>query len=339
VWLRVAALVRRHPRKLAAGIFAVLIVCAAGNLVHHGTIGFGEGASSNTNSAKGTKVLEAHFPAGLSSPMAVLVNIDRAEEALPVLRRLPEIDTALPAGVDERSALALLAVIIDVNPYGEKATHIVRDIRKALKVVDPGATVAGTTAENLDVETTNARDTRVIVPVVLCLMLVVLMVLLRALVAPLYLVLSVIASFTATMGVATVFLTKVVGSSGLTFNLPLMAFIFLVALGIDYTIFLMHRVRVEAATHGTREGVLRALVATGGVVTGAGVILAGTFATLTLIPLAPLAQIGATVAFGILLDTFVVRALLVPALTVIAGETAWWPSERPQRMEAPATVR
>jgi RND superfamily putative drug exporter len=334
VWTRVAGLVRRRPRALAATIFAVLLVFAAGNLVHHGTIGFGQGASSDTNSAKGTTVLEAHFPAGLSSPMAVLVNLDRAEDALPVLRRIPRIATALPAGVNERQALALLAVIIDANPYGEEAIDIVRDIRRALRVIDPGATVAGTTAENLDVETTNARDTRVIVPVVLALMLLVLIAMLRALVAPLYLVVSIIASFAATMGVATMFLTQVVGSEGLTFDLPLMAFIFLVALGIDYTIFLMHRVRVEAAGHGTREGALRGLVATGGVVTGAGIILAGTFATLTLTPLAPLAQIGATVAFGILLDTFVVRALLVPALTVIAGERAWWP-----RVVARAPVR
>jgi RND superfamily putative drug exporter len=270
-------------------------------------------------------VLDAHFPAGISSPLAVLVDLDRVAEALPVVRRVPAVDAALPAGVDERNALALLAVILETNPYGSEAIDVVRDLREALHVVAPGAAVGGTTAENLDVESTNARDTRVIIPAVLVLVLLVLIALLRALVAPIYLVLSVIASYAATMGIATLVFSVVFGAEGLTFNLALMAFIFLVALGVDYTIFLMHRVRVESAEVGTREGVLRALIATGGVVTGAGVILAGTFATLTLIPLAPLAQIGATVAFGILLDTFVVRALLVPALTVLAGEWAWWP--------------
>jgi RND superfamily putative drug exporter len=331
VWPGVAARVSRHPRRIAAGIVAALLVCAAGNLAHHGTIGFGQGASSDTDSAEGTQVLDAHFPPGISSPLAVLVDLDRVAAALPVVRHVPAVDAALPAGVDERNALALLAVILETNPYGSDAIDVVRDLRKALHVVAPGAAVGGTTAENLDVETTNARDTRVIIPAVLVLVLLVLIGLLRALVAPIYLVLSVIASFAATMGIATLFFSVVLRSEGLTFNLPLMAFIFLVALGVDYTIFLMHRVRVESVRAGTREGVLRGLVATGGVVTGAGVILAGTFATLTLIPLAPLAQIGATVAFGILLDTFVVRALLVPALTVIAGDRAWWPGRSLER--------
>ncbi len=334
-WPRVAGLVARRPRRIVAVVVALLVVCAAGNLVHHGTIGFGEGAASDTDSAQGTRVLSAHFPAGISSPLAVLVNLDRVEAALPVVRKVPAVDAALPAGVDSRNALALLAVILETDPYGSKAIDVVRELRRALHVVDPDAAVGGTTAENLDVESTNSRDTLVILPAVLVLVLLVLIVLLRALVAPVYLVLSVLASYAATMGIATVVFTLVFGSEGLAFNLPLMAFIFLVALGIDYTIFLMHRVRVESEAMGTREGALQALVATGGVVTGAGVILAGTFATLTLIPLVPLQQIGATVAFGILLDTFVVRALLVPALTVIAGDRAWWP----QRLRAPRPDR
>ena len=328
VWPRVAAAVARHPRRIVATIVAVLLVCAAGNLIHHGTIGFGQGAQGDTDSAQGTRVLNAHFPAGISSPLAVLVNLDRVEASLPVVRNVRAVDAALPAGVDERNALALLAVILETDPYGAEAIEVVRDLRRALEVVDPGASVGGTTAENLDVETTNARDTRVIIPAVLVLVLLVLIALLRALVAPVYLVVSVLASFAATLGIATAVFTVVLDADGLAFNLPLMAFIFLVALGIDYTIFLMHRVREESGTLGTREGVLRALVVTGGVVTGAGVILAGTFATLVLIPLEPLAQIGATVALGILLDTFVVRALLVPALTFLAGDRAWWPGVR-----------
>lgn len=329
VWPRVAALVRHHPIRLIVVIAAVLVACAGGNLVHHGTIGFGQGVGASTDSARGTRALEAHFPPGLSSPVAVLVDVGAAEEALPVLRRLPAVHSVLPAGVSRGSDLALLAVILETDPYDQDAIDAVDAMRAALKPIDPAATVGGATAENLDVETINAHDTRVIVPAVLALVLLVLVVLLRALVAPLYLIAAVIASFAATLGVMTVVFSVVLDAEGLTFNLPLMAFIFLVALGVDYTIFLMHRTREDTREHGTREGVLLALVSTGGVVTGAGVILAGTFATLTLVPLAPLAQIGATVAFGVLLDTFVVRALLVPAITVALGDRIWWPARRP----------
>ena len=151
------------------------------------------------------------------------------------------------------------------------------------------------------------------------------MLLLRALVAPVYLIVTVIASFAATLGIATFALTRLLGEDGLTFNLVLLAFLFLVALGVDYNIFLMHRARREAGALGAREGILKALAVTGGVVTGAGLVLAGTFATLTILPLAALQQIGGTVAFGVLLDTFVVRALLVPAITYRLGDRAWWP--------------
>ena len=154
---------------------------------------------------------------------------------------------------------------------------------------------------------------------------------LRALVAPAYLIATVVASFAATLGLVHLRLHRALGSEGLAFNLVLMAFIFLVALGVDYNIFLMTRAREEAAARGTREGILAALVNTGGVVTGAGLILAGTFATLTLLPLEELVQIGATVAIGVLLDTFVVRALLIPAITYRLGDRAWWPCGRSGR--------
>ena len=159
-------------------------------------------------------------------------------------------------------------------------------------------------------------------PLVLLVVGLILIAVLRALVAPAYLIATVVASFAATLGLATFAFTEVFGMDGLAFNLELMAFIFLVALGVDYNIFLMTRAREEAAVRGTREGVLAALTATGGVITGAGLILAGTFATLTL-----LVQVGATVAVGVLLDTFVVRALLIPAITYRLGERAWWPSK------------
>lgn len=161
-------------------------------------------------------------------------------------------------------------------------------------------------------------------PLVLLVVGAILAAVLWALAAPLYLIATVVLSFAGSLGLAT-FAFSHLGSEGVAFDLTLLAFLFLVALGVDYNIFLMTRVREEARVHGTREGTLRALVATGGVVTGAGLILAGTFATLTLLPLEELIQIGATVAIGVLLDTFVVRALLIPALTYRLGDRAWWP--------------
>jgi RND superfamily putative drug exporter len=137
--------------------------------------------------------------------------------------------------------------------------------------------------------------------------------------------LTVVASFTATLGLVTFAFIELFGSPGMSFDLVLLSFIFLVALGVDYNIFLMTRAREEAVRRGTKEGILAALESTGTVVTGAGLILAGTFATLTLLPLEELVQIGATVAAGVLLDTFVVRSLLIPAITYLCGERAWWP--------------
>jgi RND superfamily putative drug exporter len=183
----------------------------------------------------------------------------------------------------------------------------------------------GSAGENYDVEQTNSRGTKLIVPAVLLLVGLILALVLRALVAPAYLIATVVASFAATLGLVTFGFTEILGSDGMAFDLVLLAFIFLVALGVDYNIFLMTRAREEAAALGTRGGVLAALENTGGVITGAGVVLAGTFATLTLLPLEELVQIGATVALGVLLDTFIVRALMIPAITYLCGERAWWP--------------
>ena len=177
---------------------------------------------------------------------------------------------------------------------------------------------------------------QLIVPLVLLVVGLILAMVLRALVAPAYLILTVVASFAATLGLCT-FAFSELGSEGIAFDLVLLSFLFLVALGVDYNIFLMARVREEAAVRGTREGTLLALVNTGGVVTGAGLILAGIFATLTLLPLEELVQIGATVAIGVLLDTFVVRALLIPAITYRLGERTWWPSRSASRSGANST--
>ena len=324
-WANVAALVRRRPRTIVAAVSALLLVLTLGNLINHGTIGFGQGETRPTNSSRGTAVLDANFPPGLGSPLTALVDLKEVGAALRGLKSLSTVKLALPVPPTGDAPKAILPIILRGNPYSGEAADAVKEIREKLSEVAPGSLVGGIPAENYDIETTNARDTRVIVPCVLLVVGLILAIVLRALVAPAYLIVTVVASFAATLGLITFGFTELLGSSGIAFNLVLLAFIFLVALGVDYNIFLMARAREEAAASGTREGILVALEHTGGVVTGAGLILAGTFATLTLLPLEELAQIGATVAIGVLLDTFVVRALLIPAITYLLGDRAWWP--------------
>ena len=325
-WERVAGLVRRRSGAIVVSVLALLAVLCLGNLTNHDTLGFGQGVTKPTNSSEGNEALERHFPPGLSSPLTAVVEADVAPAVVRGLQRLESVQLALPAPISGDASQALVALVLRGDPYGSDAAEAVKEIRGRLHAIAPGGLLAGIPAENLDIEQTNERDTKLIVPLVLLVVGLILVAVLRALTAPAYLIATVVLSFAATLGLATFAFTEVFGTEGLAFNLELMAFIFLVALGVDYNIFLMTRAREEAVARGTREGVLAALVHTGGVVTGAGLILAGTFATLTLLPLEELVQIGATVAFGVLLDTFLVRALLIPAITYRLGDRAWWPS-------------
>jgi len=323
LWNRVAALVRRRSRRIIVAVLAVLAVLALGNLTDHGTLGFGQGETRATNSSRGTEALEAHFPPGIGSPLTAVVEAEEVERVARGMTELAQVSQALPVPAAEQ---AVILLVLDGSPYSSEATEDVVDIRERLHELAPSALLGGIPAENYDIEQTNSRDTKLIVPLILLVVGLILAAVLRAVVAPVYLIATVVASFAATLGLATFAFTEVFGAAGLAFNLTLMSFLFLVALGVDYNIFLMARAREEAATLGTREGVLSALVNTGGVVTGAGLILAGTFATLVLLPLEELVQIGATVAVGVLLDTFIVRALLIPAITYRLGERTWWPS-------------
>ena len=326
-WERVAGLVRRRSAAIVVCVLVLLAVLCLGNLTNHNTLGFGQGVTKATDSSEGNEVLERHFPAGLGSPLTAVVNADAVPAVVRGMEQLGSVQLTLPAPIPDDGAKAVIALVLHGNPYGSDAAEAVEEIRERLHALAPASLLGGIPAENLDVEQTNARDTKLIVPLVLLVVGLILIAVLRALVAPAYLIATVVASFAATLGLATFAFTEVFAAEGLAFNLELMAFIFLVALGVDYNIFLMTRAREEAVARGTREGVLAALVNTGGVVTGAGLILAGTFATLTLLPLEELVQIGATVAFGVLLDTFLVRALLIPAITYRLGDRAWWPGD------------
>ncbi len=201
-----------------------------------------------------------------------------------------------------------------------------RDLREAVAEVDADAIVGGVTATAIDTDDTSIRDRTLIIPVVLVVILLILMLLLRSVLVPVLLILSVIVSFAATLGVSALVFDYGFGFPGADPSVPLYGFVFLVALGIDYNIFLMTRVREESVLHGTRPGVIRGLAITGGVITSAGVVLASTFAALGVIPVLFLAQIAFIVAFGVLLDTLLVRSLLVPALVHDLGRHAWWPS-------------
>jgi RND superfamily putative drug exporter len=324
-WEAMAGFVRRRTKPIIGAVIVGLLVLAAGNLVHHGTIGFGQGETKPTNSSEGTEVLNEHFPPGLASPLTAVVPIGEAARVARAMGGLDSVRLAIPVPTDGKLGSALVVVILAGNPYSGEAAEEVERVRERLHKVSPDGLLGGLPAENWDVEQTNGRDTRLIVPLVLLVVGLILAAVLRAIAAPLYLMATVVLSFAGTLGLST-FAFSAIGGEGITFDLTLLAFLFLVALGVDYNIFLMTRVREEARVHGTREGTLRALVATGGVVTGAGLILAGTFGTLTLLPLEELIQIGATVAVGVLLDTFVVRALLIPAITYRLGDRAWWPS-------------
>lgn len=327
-WNRVAELVRRRSRLIVLAVGAGLIVLALGNLSHHGTIGFGQGETRPTNSSRGTAVLNEHFPPGIGSPLTAVVKVGDEARVAAAMERLDTVKLALPVPPTGAGDESVVVVVLRGNPYSGEAADAVEGIRERLHEVSPGGLLGGIPAENYDIEQTNARDTRLVVPLVLLVVALILAAVLRALVAPAYLIVTVVLSFAATLGLCT-FAFSQLSSEGVAFNLVLLSFLFLVALGVDYNIFLMARAREESATRGTREGSLVALVNTGGVVTGAGLILAGTFATLTLLPLEELVQIGATVAIGILLDTFVVRALLIPAITYRLGDRTWWPSAKP----------
>jgi putative drug exporter of the RND superfamily len=240
-------------------------------------------------------------------------------------------DSSAPGGFtalkSTNGQIAQVDVILSKDPLNKSALDIVPRMRDAVESVS-GATVlvGGTSAINFDVDEANQRDIEIIVPLALLVMAVILAILLQAIVAPLVLLASVILSFACTLGISILIIRHVVGDAGFDSAIPLFAFIFLVALGIDYTIFLMARVREEARKYGTREGMLRALAATGPVITSAGIILAGTFSVLMTLPVSFTFDLGLMVALGILLDTFVVRTIMVPAAVEVLGDKIWWPS-------------
>jgi putative drug exporter of the RND superfamily len=316
---------RRRPRLVALVTVTIMALMALGLTQFHSDLSRLDFFRGHVQSVEGQRLLAASYPGGLSAPTTVIAPSAQAEAAMAAARRVPGV-AAVPAAQTRNAAgLTQFQVVLADDPYSTAAWHSVTNLRAALGAAAPGALVGGDTAQNLDVHDAALRDTLVVAPLVLLVVFVILAILLRSLVAPVMLVATVILSFAATLGFSVLVFNHLFGFNALDAGTPLGTFVFLVALGVDYNIFLMTRVREETVKLGTREGLLRALAVTGGVITSAGLVLAGTFAVLAVLPLVVLTQFGFIVAFGVLFDTFVVRTVLVPALTLWLGPRVWWP--------------
>ncbi|MFF8293173.1 MMPL family transporter [Streptomyces sp. NPDC016309] len=336
LWDRIAALVDARPRRVWAATLLALVACAAFSpLLKAQGVPLNETFVNDAPSVAGQQALGEHFPGGSGNPAVVVADARYVRQVTEAARATPGVASALPVSEGGRPGGGTPAVVegrvrVDVTlsaaADSEAAKDTVPRLRAAVHRVDgANALVGGYTAEQYDTQRTAARDRALIVPVVLGIILLILVGLLRCLLLPVLLVATVALNYLATLGVSALVFTHALGFTGTDASVPLYGFVFLVALGVDYNIFLMTRVREEARRHGTRAGVLRGLTATGGVITSAGVVLAATFAALVVIPLSFLAQIAFIVAFGVLLDTLVVRSLLVPALVRHIGPTVWWP--------------
>jgi RND superfamily putative drug exporter len=359
-WPRVAAGIRRRPRLTWIVATVVLLAAAAGiTQLQADGVAQSDLVLGHSDARQGQAILGDHFPAGSGSPVYVLVDESRMQDAADVLLAADGIGTVSGTSSDSPSGTVGVTKdgLVAVGPPGTPApaltvvggrvllqatlTHpadsvaaadTVRSVRDDLASTD--AKVGGVTATAIDTDAASIHDRTLIIPIVLLVILLILMLLLRAIVAPILLVLTTLLSFASALGVSALVFDHVFRFPGADPAVPLFAFVFLVALGVDYNIFLMTRVREESREHGTRDGILRGLVITGGVITSAGIVLAATFAALAVIPILFLVQIAFIVAFGVLLDTFLVRSLLVPALSYDIGRAIWWPS-RLSRRSAP----
>jgi RND superfamily putative drug exporter len=337
-WGWVSRVVGRRARLVWVATTVALIALSFG-LVKLNANGLAQTDAFTTkqDSVTGQQVLGAHFPAGSGLPVVIIAKADHLPAVATAIGRVPGVEapvpfTGRPPGVGPGTpkvvdGLARLDVTLQAAPDSPASHDTIRRLRDEVHAV-PGADakVGGFTAINLDVQDTAKRDRSVIIPAVLVVVFVILVLLLRSVLAPLALIITVVLSFFATLGASGLVFRYLFDFAGTDSAFPLFAFVFLVALGVDYNIFLMTRVREEAGKRGHRAGTLAGLAVTGGVITSAGLVLAATFSALSVLPLVFLAELAFTVAFGVLLDTLVVRSLLVPALTVEMGRIVWWPS-------------
>ena len=331
-WHRVADWVSGHAGRVTVASILVLGILATG------LIGIPVGLSLidqfrvRADSVTGFKTLSAHFPGGLTDPTRVIAQTDRTDAVQAALAATPGIASITPAGVSD-TGLSQWQVVLDATPASDAAFTTVAVLRDSVQEADPGALVGGSDATALDTKNTAVRDRWVVIPAILIVVLAVLYALLRAVLAPLVLVATTTLSTLAALGMGGWVSVHLLGFPALDNTTPLFAFLFLVALGVDYTIFLVTRAQEETPLNGTRGGIVRAVSATGAVITSAGIVLAAVFAVLGVLPLIALTQLGIIVGLGILLDTFVVRTVVIPALFTLIGPAIWWPAFRADDIE------
>jgi RND superfamily putative drug exporter len=326
-WARIGARIAPRPRLVWVVTSVILAVCSLGflQLNAHG-LATQDSYTKDFDSVTGQQTLVDHGLADTSSPVQVVANADRAQAVSQAMQGIDGIGQPSPPII--KGGVALIQAPLESDPTSKAAFATVDDVRAAVhQVRGADALVGGGSAITTDIEQASARDNKVIIPLVLVVVMIVLMVLLRALLSPLLLVATVVLSFGASLGLSTLVFRHVFGFAGADASLPLFVFVFLVALGIDYNIFLMTRVREETPQHGTRRASLIALGSTGGVITSAGLVLAATFSVLATLPLVAFAEIGFAVALGVLLDTMIVRSVLVTAINLDVGSRIWWPSK------------
>lgn len=341
VWHRVGALVARRRRLTWVAALVLLVICSGGLLqLKANGVAQTDLVLTQSNAVDGQKALARHFDAGSGSPVVIVARTDHADAVLSAAKSTDGISAARlytgpgrpaasgsqPADPVTRDGRVLIDATLSSQADSQAAEQVVRDLRRTLPAVERDVLVGGVTAIALDTNTTAQSDLARIIPIVLVVILLILMLLLRSILAPVLLIGSVVVSYAAALGVSAVVFNHIFHFPGADAAVPLFGFVFLVALGVDYNIFLMTRVREESLRLGTRPGILRGLGMTGSVITSAGVVLAATFAALAVIPILFLVQIAFIVAFGVLLDTVVVRSLLVPAVSYDIGRAIWWPS-------------
>jgi RND superfamily putative drug exporter len=323
--------VAASPKKVMVGALAVLLVFCGGLAFFSTELTAEDSYTHEVESTEGQHLLEKSFPAGETGLTDVIV-ADRADvaatqhalEGVEGVEAVSEPVATGPAGL-------LLQATLEPNPYSTAAYDLVEPMREAAHRVAPSTLIGGPSAVEFDVRDAAGHDSLLIPPIILVVILLILIALLRAVVAPLILIGTVIVSFLAALGVGYFAFEFIFDFPGSDPSLPLFAFVFLVALGVDYNIFLISRAREETIQHGSRQGILRALAVTGAVITSAGIVLAGTFSVLAVLPLTFLTELGFVVAFGVLLDTFLVRSILVPAIALTVGDKFWWPSALSKR--------
>lgn len=342
IWQRTGRMVQQHPRRTWMLTVAALTVCAFGVLqLRADGVSQSEFVLGNSQARDGQKIIDKHFPGGSGAPAQILVAADKLSEAK---TKVMETDGVSSITVTAENATGnpfakntkpkvvdgdvLLEVTLADGAESEAAQATIARLRTVVHAIDTDALVGGISATQLDTKLSSERDRAVVIPAVLVVITIILMLLLRSVLAPILLLATTILSFVAILGIAAIVFNHGFQFAGADPSVVLYAFIFLVALGIDYNIFLMTRVREESLKLGTHKGVIKGLVVTGGVITSAGIVLAATFAALSVIPILFLLQLAFIVSLGVLIDTIIVRSLLVPALSYDIGNKVWWPSRK-----------